>query len=63
MLNYTSSGRFMYARGFKSYHAAYDAFCAMCNQGELSPGEGKVESYPSRKGGKAVTRYAVTVAP
>jgi hypothetical protein len=57
-----SSGRFAYAQGFKSDDAAYEAFCNMCNEGEMSPGEGKIESYAVRKEGKSVRRYAVTVA-
>lgn len=56
-----SSGRFAYANGFKSADAAYEAFCDMCNQGELSSSEGKIESYIVRKDGKKMTRYAVTV--
>jgi len=58
---FMNSGRFAYAMGYKSFEAAYDAFCSMCNRDELSPGEGKVESYTVRKDGKTVIRYAVTV--
>ncbi len=60
MTRYMNSGRFGYAIGFKSANAAYEAFCNMCNEGELSPCEGKIESYQVRKEGREVTRYAVT---
>lgn len=58
------SGRFAYASGYKSRAAAQDAFDSMCNQGELSPCEGKIESYNiSGTPHKRVTRWAVTTAP
>jgi hypothetical protein len=62
MTRYMNSGRFAYAMGFKSSDAAYEAFCNMCNEGEMSECEGRIESYVIRKGGKSLTRYAVTIA-
>ena len=61
MSHYSNSGRFMYARGFKSQYEAWDAFCDMCNSGEMSPTEGKIESYKTRNTDRLpVTRYAIT---
>lgn len=58
-----NSGRFGYAIGYKSREAAKDAFNSMCAEGEMSPCEGRIESYDAGNGGhaKRVTRYAVTV--
>lgn len=63
MTRHFASGRFGYAMGYKSREAAQDAFDSMCAESEMSPGEGKIESYnasPSPR--KQITRYAVTVA-
>lgn len=56
------SGRFGYAMGYKSREAAQDAYDSMCNEGEMSPGEGRLESYDAGNGGHAPrkTRWAVT---
>lgn len=59
------SGRFGYSMGHKSRAAAQDAFDSMCAEGDLSPGEGRVESYDAGNGGHAkrvtrVTRWAIT---
>lgn len=62
MTRHMNSGRFAYVMGFKSASNAHEAFCNMCNQGELSPCEGRIESYTTRISGKSVTRYAVTIA-
>lgn len=56
------SGRFAYARGFKSQAAAYEAFCDMLNAGEISNSEGEIERYTLRAtDGHAATRWAVTI--
>lgn len=62
MTRFLNSGRFGYSMGYKSENAAYEAFWNMCNEGELSEHEGKVESYRVRKDGREVTRYAITTA-
>lgn len=56
------SGRFGYAMGYKTRTAAEDAFDRMCNEGEMSPCEGRVEPYDAGNGGhaKRVSRWAVT---
>jgi hypothetical protein len=42
--------------------AFQEAFDSMCNQGELSPGEGRIESYNAGiSPHQQKTRYAVTV--
>jgi len=58
---YFNSGRFGYAIGYRSRTAAEDTFDSMCAEGEISPCEGRVESYLSQRDGKTVTRYAVTI--
>lgn len=59
-----NSGRFAYAMGYKSRAAAQYAFDSMCNQGELSPCEGKIESYNAGRSPHQIkTRWAVTMAP
>jgi hypothetical protein len=56
------SGRFGYAMGFKSRDAAQDAFDSMCCEGEMSPCEGRIESYnASASAWHRVTRWAVTI--
>lgn len=58
------SGRFAYAMGYESRAAAQDAFDSMCNQGEMSPCEGKLESYNAGRSPHQIkTRWAVTVKP
>jgi len=61
MTRHFNSGRFGYAMGFKSKEAAQDAFDGMCADGEMSPGEGVIESYNVGGHFKRETRYAVTV--
>lgn len=62
MNRFFASGRFAFAMGFKSDDAAYDAMCDMVNGCELSPHEGRIESYnASNSPRKRVTRYAITV--
>lgn len=56
------SGRFAYARGFKSQAAAYEAFLDMLNAGEISNAEGEIERYTlNTREGQAATRWAVTI--
>lgn len=61
MSRFLNSGRFAYAVGYKSREAAQAAFDSMCAEGEISQCEGRIEPYPVRMDGKALTRYAVTV--
>lgn len=58
------SGRFAYAMGYKSFEAASNAFDSMCNEGEMSPCEGRIEPYDAGNGGHAprVSRWAITIA-
>ena len=61
MSRHFPSGRFGYAMGYKTREAAQDAFDSMCNGDELSPGEGRIESYnASDTPHKQITRWAVT---
>jgi len=56
------SGRFGYAMGYKSREAAQEAFGGVCNEGEMSPGEGMIEPYNAGASPhQHKTRYAVTV--
>ena len=55
------SGRFGYAMGFKTRNAAQEAFDSMCAEGEMSPGEGRIESYNAGGHFKPVTRFAITI--
>ena len=54
--------RFYYSTGYRSADAAYESFCNMINEGEMSPCEGRIEPYKAtrKSDGKPVTRYAFT---
>ena len=58
---YLPNGRFLYASGYNNRGTAYDRLCSMCNEGELSEHEGRIEFYTIRVSGKPVTRYGISV--
>jgi hypothetical protein len=60
MTRFSKTGRFQYARGFKTYSAAEQALWDMIAQDEISPHEGTIEPYTVDNGGQRLRRFAVT---